>query len=318
MADPGTAPQLRPLGLGEILDAALKVYTRNFKTLCLAVLVPVVPIVILTTLVTASASSAENAFDPTAGIDPASGQSTFSGAEVAGFAVTALLTLLLTALATAACTRAVADAYIGEPTSWRASLRFALRKLLPVIVVSILVVLLATVSLLALLIGAVYVGVRLTLSSPALLIEDLGPVAAMRRSWALVKERWWFTFGIFVISTLLVTILSLLVQGLLLAPLLTDSDNEVLGGILTSLGSIVANVFTLPIQAAVITILYFDLRVRKEGLDLELLARDIGAGSPAAVGRSAGLGTDPPGGFAPPQVPGGFTPPQAPGERGPS
>ncbi len=318
MADPGPAPQLRPLGLGEILDAAFKVYTRNFKTLCLAVLVPVVPIVILTTLVTASTSSNENAFDPTADFDATATQTTISGAEVAGGAVTVLLTLLLTALATAACTRAVADGYLGEPTSWRASLRFALRKLLPVIAVSILVVVLAVLSLVGVIVAAIYVGVRLALSAPALLIEDLGPIAALKRSWRLVKDRWWVTFGVFVISSLLVALLAGLIQLLLLAPLLADSDNELLGGVLTALGAIVANVFTLPIQAAVITILYFDLRVRKEGFDLELLARSMGSASPEAVGRSAGLGTDAPGGFAPPQAGGGFSPPAAPRERGPS
>ena len=57
-------------------------------------------------------------------------------------------------------------------------------------------------------------------------------------------------------------------------------------------------------MAAVATVLYFDLRVRKEGFDLQLLARGVGedasayATSPQAVGEASGLGG---GGFAPPR-----------------
>jgi hypothetical protein len=38
-----------------------------------------------------------------------------------------------------------------------------------------------------------------------------------------------------------------------------------------------------PLQAALLTVLYFDLRVRKEGFDLELLAREMGAGAQPGV-----------------------------------
>ena len=76
-----------------------------------------------------------------------------------------------------------------------------------------------------------------------------------------------------------------------------------------------------------LTVIYFDLRVRKEGFDLQLLARGVGqdesayATSAQSVSESSGLGGYAPpaqsGGFAPPAAPapeqsGGFAPPQAP------
>jgi len=52
-----------------------------------------------------------------------------------------------------------------------------------------------------------------------------------------------------------------------------------------------------PLQAALVAVVFFDLRVRKEGLDLELLADRLGSpgSSTAAGGEGAG------GGWAPPQ-----------------
>lgn len=46
---------------------------------------------------------------------------------------------------------------------------------------------------------ALYVGIRLSLSVPVVVREGLGPVAALRRSWELVKGSWWWVFGIIVV-----------------------------------------------------------------------------------------------------------------------
>ena len=46
--------RLRPLGIGEMLDAAIKIFTRNWRTLVLCVVGLVLPVQILAVLVTAS------------------------------------------------------------------------------------------------------------------------------------------------------------------------------------------------------------------------------------------------------------------------
>ncbi len=299
MADTGTAPQLRPLALGEILDASFKVYARKFKTLCLCVLVPIVPVTILQTVILASTS--ENAFDPTK--QPATTDG-LSGAALGGFAASTLLVFLLSILAAAACTRAVAAAYLGEDATWGESIRFALRRFLPLIVVSLVSIVVVFAGFIALLIPGIYIGTRIIVATPALLFEGVGPGAALRRSWRLVADRWWASFGLVLVALLLVTVVSSVLQLLLVAPLIAGDGSEALAATLTTIGSIVSNVLTLPFLAAAITVLYFDLRVRKEGFDLERLARDTGSTSPESVGRSAGLGAETHGGFAPPRAPG--------------
>lgn len=303
-------PELRPLSLGEILDAGFKVYRSHFKTLCLCVLVVVVPVTILGTLIQASTS--ENAFNPSAQT-----ASSADGAAIAGLVVSGLLQGLLALLATAACVRAVAAAYLGHKVTWQESLRFAFRKLLPLIALAILTGLLTALGLIALLIGAVFVFVRLAVGTPVMLVEDAGVTDSMSRSWNLVKGNWWRCFGVYLIISILAGILAALIQGLLIAPIFANSDSELLGASLTTLGGIISATITVPLQAAVLTILYFDLRVRKEGFDLALLSEGVGGparptspSGPDDVARSSGLGGEPAssGGFSSPSS-GGFSAP---------
>ena len=45
--------------------------------------------------------------------------------------------------------------------------------------------------------------------------------------------------------------------------------------VLSAISGVVGLALTTPFQAAFVIVLYFDLRVRKEGYDLELLAREM-------------------------------------------
>jgi len=272
-------PELRPLSLGEILDAAFKIYKNHFKTLLLCVLPIVIPLAILSTLVTASLNS--EAFDPS----PEAAN--LGGAAIAGSLLGFVLLIVLSTLATAACTRAVASAYLGRAAGWRESLGFGLRKVLPLIAVAILTGLAVMVGLLALILPGLYVGVRLYLASPALVVEDESATGALGRSWKLVKDRWWSTFGTILVSGLIIFVLGLLVGGLLTIPAQLG-DSSLVGAILNTVGQILSNAVTIPLQAAVLTILYFDLRVRKEGFDLALLSQGVGEGGGAQARAAAG------------------------------
>ena len=151
------------------------------------------------------------------------------------------------------------------------------------------------------------------MSFPALLSEGIGPVAALGRSFRLVKGRWWPTFGALVVMNLLVGVISGIITGLLTATLIASTASEATAAVISTIANTLSALVTLPISAAVLTVLYFDLRVRKEGYDLQLLARGVGqdpsayATSPQAVGEASGLG----GGYAPPSQGGGFAPPGA-------
>ena len=315
MQSSGGGSELRPFGVGEILDAGFKVYRMRFKTLCLAVLVPVVPLTIVSILL--QASTAPNAFDPLPSQAEATSQ--FQGAALAGTVSSFLLLYLTGLLATGACVRTVAAAYLGEEVGWKESLRFAAGKLVALFVSGIIIILGLLFGLILLIVPGVFLYGRWAVATPALMIEDLGAVEGLRRSWRLVKDRFWATFGTVLLTLLIVGAVSTILNLLFIAPLFAGGS-ELLGGILTGFAAIISSVFTLPLQAAILTILYFDLRVRKEGLDLELLAQRIGTGTgptgpTAEAERSTGLGGGEPSvnldkGF------GGFSAPRPPEERG--
>jgi hypothetical protein len=317
------SPQLRPLSVGEVLDASFKIVRQSFGTLAGCVLVVAVPLNIVTTLITASSS--EDAFNLDNSTTTGSGFST--GSEVAGSVVSGLLSLVLMSLASAACFRAVSAVYLGERANVGESLRFAMSRIVPVIAVSLLYVLGLIPAFIALIIPGIWLAVAWSVSFPALLSEGLGPVAALGRSFKLVQGRWWPVFGALLVMYLLVAVISGILGALFGATLIAAVDSEVVAGIIYTIVNTLSSLITLPLTAAVLTVIYFDLRVRKEGFDLQLLARGVGqdesayATSAQAVSESSGLGGySPPaqsGGFAPPAPPaqeqsGGFAPPQAP------
>ena len=55
-----------------------------------------------------------------------------------------------------------------------------------------------------------------------------------------------------------------------------SEDSEAVGAAVTFVAAVIATAITTPIFAAIISVLYFDQRVRKEGFDLQLLAEGVG------------------------------------------
>ena len=310
------APQLRPLSVGEVLDASFKVVRQSFGTLVLCVLVVALPLNILTTLIQASTS--DNAFN----LDTAPNDVS-TGTAAAGSLLVALLSLVLTTIAAAACFRAVSATYLGEKPTVGESLSFAASRLVPLIVLSILYVLGLIVPFLLLVIPGIWLSVAWSVSYPALMAEGLGPVAALGRSFRLVRGRWWPTFGALVVMYLIVLVISGILGVLLGAAFVASVDSEAVAAVLTTIINTVSSLITLPLFSAVLTIIYYDLRVRKEGFDLHLLARGVGSSAPTSaenVAASSGLGGyegQQGGGFAPPAPGGGFAPPEAPSSAPP-
>ncbi len=269
-------PTLRPLGVGEILDVGIKLYVRHWKPLMICVVGIALPVQILTVLVLASIDPATldsfGSFDTstTSSNDP-------SGAEAAAFIVVAIVSGLSTLLATAACFKAVADAWLGARPEAGRSLRFALRNLPRLVWLAIVFGCGLAVAFIALIIPGIWLFVAWSLAVPALLFERVGGFKALGRSFRLVRGRWWPICGALVVGYVLAGIVSGVVQLIpeaIAAGLAGDSD--VANGVAAVIGGTVSAMISTPFTAAVVTLLYFDQRVRKEGFDLQLLAEGLG------------------------------------------
>ena len=328
---------MRPLNFGEILDVAIKIVTRNAATLFKLVAIIAIPLQVFTTLVLASAGA-----DPTTGslFNPTAPDTTISSDEVwkfvAGTIVVVIANFVAATLATAACYRAVGDAYLGGKPGWRDSLRYGLRRLHSVLWVTLLVTLavggIATGSIF---VAALFIGIggagaavvfallgflgilpliiwlyfAWSVAVPAQLTEDVRGTKAMARSFRLVKGRWWPVFGVQLVASAATTIVASIFSVIPALVLFTDlGENDFASATINGLVTALASVITTPFLAAVAVVLYFDLRVRKEGFDLQLLARHIGVPSPE--GLPEGVLPPPPQAYYPPQ---GYPPPAQPG-----
>jgi hypothetical protein len=98
---------------------------------------------------------------------------------------------------------------------------------------------------------------------------------ALGRSFRLVRNYWWRTFALVLLGTLLASIVAAALVGALTAVTFT-AENDVAVTVANVLATIVAGLVTTPFIAAVTIVLYIDLRVRKEGFDLALLAERFG------------------------------------------
>jgi hypothetical protein len=284
-------PRLRPLSVGETLDVSIKICVAHWKTLLLAVLVIVVPVEIVSTIVSADSTTSSFDFSSTSS-DSATQSVDDLNQELGGLAISTLLRIIAVLLVSAACFRIIAQAYLGERTDWRSSLGYALKRSGPLLWLGLLYGLGVAAGLVLLFFGAVWLYYAFAFAIPVLFVENLRGRKALGRSFSLVKGRWWRTFAVLSLGFLLGSFVSSIVQAIFVVGIIADSSNDALVLTLSAIAGIVGLAISTPFQAALVTVAYFDLRVRKEGFDLELLAREMGGeyGQPAdAADRDLGL-----------------------------
>ena len=284
--------QLRPLGVGEILDVAITIYRRNFRTLLTLVFVVVAPFEILSSLIQASALPEESLLTETAPGEVQLDDDFWIG--VAGFGAAGVLSFIAGLVATGACFKAIADGYLGERAEWRPALGYAARRLHSILWVTLFGTFIALVGFVFLVVPGIYLYVGFAVAVPVLLTEGLKGRKALGRSRRLVKGRWWGTFGVVFLGAILVGIVEGALVGLTAIATTIDTADPTLGSFLVNTtATVLASVIATPLSAAFVTVLYFDLRVRKEAFDLQLLAEQIGVepgegASPAARFQETG------------------------------
>jgi hypothetical protein len=259
-----SAPVLRPLGVGEILDMALAVYRRHAFALWRVVAVVVA---LPAALNGALAVAARQVGNP--------GKN--SGSLLLLELLFVIVSLVASSLATAAAYRLVADAYLGRPVDPDESLRFGLRRLASVMWVSLLSGLGLFIGFQLILVPGVYLAVAWSVSIPVLLAENLRGRKALGRSRALVRGRWWPCAGVLLLAFLLELIVTYAILfGV--GRIVDSSGNDSVLFVEQGVASLIASTLVLPFKVAVTTVLYIDLRVRKEGFDIQLLTHSLEPG----------------------------------------
>jgi Membrane domain of glycerophosphoryl diester phosphodiesterase len=273
-APPEPLLRLRPLGLGELLDDVFRVYRRHFWLLAAIALLVSLPGLALQF---ASGSASQFGFALSI-LNDLSNPDAIAARQAPGLpnlAVLALAYLVLIGLAPfmlAAIPKAAIDIVLGRAVGVRSTLAAVAQRYWRLMGLAVLY---ALISPLVLCLPVfVWLFVRWVVAIPALLAEDVGPIRALDRSWALTRNHWWRLFGILVLIYLLTSVLSgaLGVFALPVAVGVPFIPPFVRGAIVLTVET-VAGAAVQPALYLCVTLLYFDLRIRHEHFDLDQLAR---------------------------------------------
>ncbi|TPQ17455.1 hypothetical protein [Streptomyces sporangiiformans] len=309
-AKPGVIP-LRPLGVGEILDGAVSTMRAHWRTvlgisLAVAVFTEIL-VVLLQGFVLDDSASTEALNDPSATVGELSralGDTLLSSGAI--LLITLLGTIVATALLTTVTSRAVLGRAVTTAEAWRdarpqLAKLFGLTFLLPLIGVTIAAIgtlpgVLITLAgggdggvALAVLGGmgagivAIWLMVRFSLASPALMLEKQSIGKSLSRSAKLVRGSWWRVFGIQLLATIIANIVASIIVipfAFLAAAVSGDGATGFLNSaagdlgwtflIVSGVGAVIGSMLTFPITAGVTVLLYIDQRIRREALDLDL------------------------------------------------
>jgi hypothetical protein len=255
--------ELRPLDVADIFDGAFRIWWRQSWILFGIVLVVTVPFQALANLV--QVLLVPDAYAEGFGFSLGAGPE-----EVVAGGAAAILVLVAYALEQAGCVKAVADAYLDGKPTWRGSLAFALRRAPAVLWLLVLQSVLLAGAFLLLVVPAIWLAFAWSVAMPALLTEDVRGRRALGRSFRLVRGRWWRTAGVVVVAFLIGTFAALLVTVPFDVIATAAARDDLLVAFLArTLGGAVGAVVSTPLVAAFITLVYFDLRARRDGPESE-------------------------------------------------
>ncbi|PZS33890.1 MAG: hypothetical protein DLM59_05755 [Pseudonocardiales bacterium] len=148
-----------------------------------------------------------------------------------------------------------------------------------------------------------YLWGMLSLTTPAITLERLGPLRGLRRSWQLVRPDFWRVWGTRALSSVIGSFLTGIISTpfvvvgtivLLLGGVSTQPAGwrQIVFLVISAVGGIVAGSVVQPYLSGVIGLLYVDRRMRGEGLDIALQETARTSRMPQAVPDG------PPGGWA--------------------
>jgi hypothetical protein len=249
-----TGLELRPLSLGEILDRTFTLYRRYFLLFLGISGIPRIPVL---------------AFQLA--------QSAMPTSLVLG-AVMLLLLFIVSAFAylfsQGGTILAVSQLYLGRPTSIGVSLGRVWGEIGSLFGVIALNGLAVGGALILLVVPGIYVACRLLVCVPAALIEHLGPRESLSRSFDLTRENAGRAFVILVFSLVLTYGSQLLIAlpfGIGVATATKDPTMLRFWLMMIQVGSNVATALVSPVLLIATSIYYYDLRVRKEAFDLQIM-----------------------------------------------
>ena len=269
--------RLRPLEIGDVLDETFRMYRRHFALFAGISVIFSVPLAALSgygyfALFNFAATQATSS-------NPGDFNS-FLG-SLSPLAAGVLVNVAVLPLLYGGVSYAVCQSAIGNPVTLWGALRGAFRRYFQVLFYYLLLGLMVVVFCLFPL--WIWISVNWIVVLPAMFVENTGLFAAMGRSWRLVQGRWWRTFFILLLVFVLNYVVSLALGAFLYLGqvLLTILLSPYVALAIYEGAVVLVSALVNPVLLIAIVLIYFDLRIRKEGLDLFQLAQQVTVSPPA-------------------------------------
>jgi hypothetical protein len=310
---------IRPMDLGDILDGTIRVYRRRpwvFVTiLAIVVGIPMMITQTSTEYVQSLFQELLKSGDPAIWAEISNLVTSREYLTATGFMLFGgIILFFLAPIAQAAMVYAVSETILGRMVGLKQSINAIMPRAWKIIQAYILYFLialgvLAVVAAAAYAIGAgqmeeipgpgVFVGllglllllslamvfltIKFIFIPHAIVLDNTGVIDGLKRSFTISNGYWWRTFGIYMIISVIIGIINgllgqavkLMGWGLSMLPGVDSMIIVASNGVVMTIISIILN----PISFIATTLLYYDLRIRKEGFDLILLAESIGESS---------------------------------------
>jgi hypothetical protein len=266
--------RLQPRGVGEILDGGFEVLRFRFVTLMAITTLFAVPLYALPTLLRiANGGSRASVLDAQASVLRVftSEGGTDNNGTLIGI-VAALGGALALAIVGVAVAHLVTSWLMGGDPTFRDTLRHVARRGPVLAGAWVLATLMKGVGAFCF-IWVVLIPLLLVLS-PVVSCEQVGPITAIRRTWRLSRPRYGALAGLAIVSALVSSIIWLVLSAISTLVLQIWRDASWVWAAAAVIG-VVIQLLLMPIQAAWVSLAYVDLRVRTEGLDLELEADEL-------------------------------------------
>ncbi|MCP4964711.1 MAG: hypothetical protein GY926_05705 [bacterium] len=280
MNDTPTAPDLRPLGVGETLDAAFRILRQNFGSFVKISVAFMTPLAIA--LIIYMNSQIQYIGDN--GLLYVKNPSEYQPTIL----LLGLAARLLQLLAFGVLVHLATRLYMNTPHTAASIVRLSSKRLLPFIGLALLLGLYAFSVLVGLTLtaspfgffGAFIMGAGMItwatfygLSAPSFWYEEVGARRAIGRSFDLVKGRFWPVLGSIGIAFVIILVFSVGFGALLVAAF-TQNVNPLLFVLLTIGSEYFGTIIGVVVLAPIVTVTYFDGRVRNEGFDLQIKLDD--------------------------------------------
>lgn len=258
-----TAPSLRPRSATELVDAAFQILRAHYGQLVVCSAIAYIPMLLLRLFVIGDMSRFLSG-DPAA--RPQGMLMTSLWTTIASIVTYSLMSAVLVVL--------TSQAYLGDTVDVGRAVRRVLPHVIPVLVASLIRSLLVIVGFVLLIVPMFWLLARYFAIVPAIVLEDAGASSSFPRSAELSNGRKWH-----ILRTLLLVLIIyyLLVVGVSLIGAIPGNF------VVQTTVSSVAAILIYPVVAITEAMLYYDARIRSEGLDIELMtdALDAPSGLPA-------------------------------------